>query len=230
MTSIGRAEEPPPPASVPAVLSTRDPSSAMSGGGRAHGAVSVSVITAPAKASATASAAGAAGEAARRAMRRARSTEGVDRDAEQGRRADHGGAPKPVRRVHPEAGGRCAMSGGIMAFKVDGEGPSPSCGRWLRASGTARSSNVDRGRGQHAVSPSGRATAEFTWGRRWIPPRSARSRPRRSSWRGWPARKPRDLQRLRSGAARFRITAYIVAGGRVLSAGAVPTLPLPMTR
>ncbi|HKP59146.1 MAG TPA: AgmX/PglI C-terminal domain-containing protein [Polyangiales bacterium] len=230
-----QAQQAPPPASVPAVLSTRDPSSlAMPGTGRARGANAVSVITAPAKASASASSAGAA------------AAEFAAADAATSKIKVHGltgtlnkGDVHQTMEARQNLFDACIqesrrtlrwVSGGIkFAFKVDGEGRIME----LRPlASTIGHRDLERCLTEAVLStqfpkPSGRATAEFTWGMAVDPATQKSFDEAKAKIMARVARKEAKETfgscEIKRRKARFRITAYIAAGGHLLSAGAVPT-------
>lgn len=225
-----QAQQAPPPASVPAVLSTRDPSSlAMPGSGRSRGAVSVSVITAPAKASATASAAGAAADAAAFSNIKVQGTTGTlnKGDVHQTMEARQNLFDACIQESRRTLRW---VSGGIkFAFKVDGEGRIME----LRPlASTIGHRDLERCLTEAVLStqfpkPSGRATAEFTWGMAVDPATQKSFDEAKAKIMARVARKEAKETfgscEIKRRKARFRITAYIAAGGHLLSAGAVPT-------
>ncbi|HKU42951.1 MAG TPA: hypothetical protein VJR89_32550 [Polyangiales bacterium] len=220
--------EPPAPVSVPAVLSTRDPSrGGIPGTGR-----TVAVITTPAKTTAAAAGAAADKAAASEAAQQSHiKVQGMTGTLNKG-------------DVHQTMEARqnlfdaCIMesrrtlrwvSGAIkFAFKVDGEGRIVE----LRPlASTIGHRDLERCLTGAVAStefpkPAGRATAEFTWGMAVDP----------ATDRTFEAAKPKLLAKLarkqakdvfstceiKRRKARFRVTAYLASGGRVLSAGAVP--------
>lgn len=227
--------EPPAPVSVPAVLGTRDPASGggIPGSGRSRSAVSVAVITAPAKAAPTAAGAAADASAARETAQQSNiAVKGLTGtlnkgDVHQTMEARQNLFDACIQESRRTLGW---VSGGIkFAFTVDREGrilelrplASTIGHRQLEQCLTAAVA------GTQFPKPAGRANAEFTWGMAVDP----------ATQRTFEAAKPKLLARLarkeakdvfnsceiKRRQAKFRVTAYLAAGGRVLSAGAVPT-------
>jgi hypothetical protein len=221
------------PASVPAVLSTRDPGTAF----RADGRVSVASITKPAKAAPTAAVnAAVAGAAAPEAMA-AIKVHGLTGTLNKGDVHQTMEARQDAFDACIQESRRSVrwVSGAIKyGFRVDAEGrisqlwPVSSTIGHRALEQCLTNAVLDT----QFPKPAGRATAEFNWGmsidsvgpRAFDDPSSKSSKPFARLAR----KEARDLFgtcEIKRRRARFRVTAYVAAGGKLLSAGAVPQPP-----
>jgi hypothetical protein len=229
------------PASVPAVLSTRDPGSAF----RSEGRVSVASITKPAKSSTATVNAAVAGAAA----------------AAAGAAGGAPDAPSPIKihgltgtlnkgdvhqtmEARQDAFDACIqesrrsvrwVSGAIkFGFRVDSEGrisqlwPVTSTIGHRALEQCLTNAVMDT----QFPKPAGRATAEFNWGMSIdsVGPRAFEESSSKSSkpFARLARKEAKDVFgscEIKRRRARFRVTAYVTAGGKLLSAGAVPQPP-----
>lgn len=220
------------PAGVPATLGTRDPSAP--GPGRHRERVSFAVITKPPlKAASSAAAAGAAGAAAKGDPREPHAhikVKGISGTLNKGDVHQTMEARQELFDACIRDSRRTVrfVSGAVKyAFKVDADGRiaelrplSSTIGhRELEQCLTAAVASTE------FPKPAGRATAEFTWGMS-IEPLSERAfeNAKATSIKRVARKQAKELFgncEIKRRKARFRITAYIAAGGRVLSSGAI---------
>jgi hypothetical protein len=215
------------PAAAPAALSTRDPGSAF----RQEGRVSVAVITKPAKATQTAAvnAAGAAAPDATSSIK----VKGLSGTLNKG-------DVHQTMEARQEAFDACILesrralrwvSGEIkFGFRVDAEGRISEL-RPLSSTIGHRALEqclTDAVMSTQFPKPAGRATAEFSWGMSVDPvaehgfeDSSAKSAKPFARLARKQAREVFGTCEIKRRRARFRVTAYVAAGGRLLSAGAV---------
>jgi hypothetical protein len=216
------------PAAAPAVLSTRDPGAAF----RHEGRVSVAVITKPAKATSTAAinAAGAAAPETGGGIKVGGLTGTLNK-----------GDVHQTMEARQEAFDACIqesrrtvrwVSGAIkFGFRVDAEGRISELRPLSSTIGHRALEQCITGAVMETQfpKPAGRATAEFNWGmsidsvaqKAFEDTNSKSSKPFARLAR----KEARDVFgtcEIKRRRARFRVTAYVAAGGKLLSAGAVP--------
>jgi hypothetical protein len=206
----------------------------MQGGGRARGQVSVSVITAPAKASASTSAAGAAADvsAASEGPHGNINVKGLTGTLNKGDVHQTMEARQGLFDACIQESRRTLrwVSGGIkFAFKVDSEGRIAELRPLASTIGhrALEQCLTEAVASTQFPKPSGRATAEFTWGMAVDAATQRSFEEAKAKIMAKVARKEAkdtfSSCEIKRRKARFRITAYLAAGGHVLSAGGVPT-------
>jgi len=219
------------PPAAPAVLSTRDPGSAF----RHDGRVSVAVITKPAKATQTAAvnAAAAAGAAAPEVGSNI-NVKGLSGTLNKG-------DVHQTMEARQDAFDVCILesrrtvrwvSGAIkFGFRVDAEGRISELRPLSSTIGHRELEQclTDAVMSTQFPKPAGRATAEFNWGmsvdsvaQRAFEETSSKSSKPFARLARKEARELFGTCEIKRRRARFRVTAYVAAGGRLLSAGAVP--------